>query len=121
MLLFETPSGGRIGQDEWDFIGSVGCFGLALFVEHFLCIAVLMISFCGKTGGERLKLGRREQNLPMIRCDEQNVALLFTFFVYISNRPVCGCYGFDRGLIHPGVSHHVRRSEIVHYKLIFLL
>lgn len=42
MLLFETPAGGRIGHDEGDFISGMGGFGLALFVEHFLCVAVLM-------------------------------------------------------------------------------
>lgn len=57
----------------------------------------------------------------MIRCDEENVALLFTFFVYISNCLVCSCYGFDRSFIHTGMSHHVRGSKIIHYKLISVL
>lgn len=45
MLLFEGPSGGRIGHHEGDFIGGMGCFGFTLFIEHFLCIAVLMCQF----------------------------------------------------------------------------
>lgn len=54
MLLLETPSGGRIGHDEGDFVGGVGCFRLTLFVEHFLCVSILMSKFLWKSRGRDL-------------------------------------------------------------------
>lgn len=54
MLLLETPSRGRIGHDEGDFVCGVGCFRLALFVEHFLCISVLMGKFLWENRGRAL-------------------------------------------------------------------
>lgn len=37
--MLERPVRWRVGHDEGDFVGGVGCFGLAFFVEHFFGVA----------------------------------------------------------------------------------
>lgn len=40
ILVPERPLRRGVCHDEGDFVGSVGCFGSALFVEHFFGVAV---------------------------------------------------------------------------------
>src|ERR1700709_1496463 len=55
----------------------------------------------------------------MIRCNEEEIALLLASLVDLSNSFVSGSYTNDSSLINTSVSNHIRGGEVVHNKLEF--
>jgi S-formylglutathione hydrolase FrmB len=41
-VFVQGPVSWRVDHDKGHFVGGVGCFGVALFVEHFFGVAAMM-------------------------------------------------------------------------------
>lgn len=62
-----------------------------------------------------------EYCLPMVRSDEEDVSMLLAGLIHTSDSLVSRRNALNASLVHSSMANHVRRSEVVHQELEFLL
>jgi len=99
--------------------------GLGLAVCEFHLLGITKGQSASNTGIKMVtrmpRQGTRLDYLPVIRSDEEHVALLLTSLINSAN-PLVRCLNtYNCSLVHTSVSNHVRRGKVVHDELKFAL